>query len=43
MLSHCLKCRENAGSKKGRVEKTKNRRRMVSSNCAVCDSKNEDL
>ena len=39
MLWYCLKCRKNTESKNPRVEKTKNRRIMLSSNCAVCGSK----
>ena len=39
MLSYCLKCRKNAESKNPKVERTKNGRIMVSSKCAVCDSK----
>ena len=38
MLS-CLKCRKNTKSKNPKVVKTKNRRRMLLSKCAVCDSK----
>ena len=39
MLSICLKCRKNTKRKKPRVEKIKNRRIMLSSNCVVCISK----
>ena len=35
MLSYCLKCRKNAESKNPKFAKTKNRRMMFSSNCAV--------
>ena len=40
MLSYCLKCRKNTESKNPKVEKTKNGRIMITSNCAVCGSKN---
>ena len=40
MLSYCLKCRKNTQSKNSEVVKTKNRRIMLLSNCAVCNSKN---
>ena len=39
MLSYCLRCGEKTDSKNLRVVKTKNRRVMVSSNCALCGSK----
>ena len=39
MLSYCLKCRKNTESKNLKVVKTKNRRIMLLSKCAVCDSK----
>ena len=39
MLSYCLKCRKNTESKNPKVAKTKNRRIMLLSKCAVCDSK----
>ena len=39
MLPYCLKCRENTESDNLRVEKTKNERIMLSSNCADCGSK----
>ena len=39
MLSNCLKCRKNAESKHQNVVKTKNGRTILSSNCAVCNSK----
>ena len=40
MLSYyCLKWRKNIESKNPRVAKTKNRRIMLLSKCAVCDSK----
>ena len=39
MLSHCLKCRKNTESRYPKVEKTKNRRIMLLSKCAVWDSK----
>ena len=40
MLSYCLKCRKNTESKNPKVVKTKNGRIMITSNCAVCGSKN---
>ena len=39
MLSYCLKCRKNTETKNPKVAKTKNRRIMLLSKCAVCDSK----
>ena len=40
MLSYyCLKWRKNIESKNPKVAKTKNRRIMLLSKCAVCDSK----
>ena len=39
MPSYCLKCRKNAESKNPKVVKTKNKRLMVLSKCAVCDRK----
>ena len=39
MLSYCLNCRKNTGSKSTKLVKTKNGRIMLLSKCAVCDSK----
>ena len=39
MFSYCLKCRKNTESKNPKVARTKNRRIMLLSKCAVCDSK----
>ena len=39
MLSYCLKCRKNTGNKNTEVVKTKDRRIMLLSKCAVCNSK----
>ena len=39
MLSYCLKCRRNTKSEKPKAVKTKNRRIMLLSKCAVSDSK----
>ena len=39
MLSYCLNCRKKKESKKPEIEKTKNGRIMLSSNCAVCGRK----
>ena len=39
MLSYCLKCRINTESKNPKFAKTKNRRIMLLSKCAVCNSK----
>ena len=39
MLSYYLKCRRNLVSKKPKVVKTKNRRIMILSKYAVCNSK----
>ena len=38
MLLYCLKCRENAESKNRKFVKSKNKRIMLLSNCALCDS-----
>ena len=39
MLSYCLKCRKSTESKNPKLARTKNRRIMLLSKCAVCDSK----
>ena len=39
MLSYCLKCRKNTESKNRKFVRTKNRRMMLLSKCAACDSK----
>ena len=39
-LSYCLKCRKNRQSKNPNVSRTKDRRIMLLSKCAVCDIKN---
>ena len=39
MLLYCLKRRKNTKNKNPKVVKTKNWRIMLSSKCAVCDSK----
>ena len=39
MKSYCLKCRKNTENINSRVLKTSNGRTMVSSKCAICDSK----
>ena len=39
MLSSCLKCRKNTESKKPKVDKIKNGRIMLSSNCVICGVK----
>ena len=39
MLSYCLKSRKNTENKKPKVEKIKNGRLILSSNCAVCGYK----
>ena len=43
MLLYCLKCRKNTESKNAKVVKTKNRRIILLSKCAVCDSKKSKL
>ena len=44
MLSYyCLKCRKNTESKKPKFGRTKNRRIMLLSKCAVCDNKKSKL
>ena len=39
MLSYCLKCKNNIENVDPKVIKAKNGRTMLSSKCAVCDSK----
>ena len=39
MLSYCLNSRKNTESKNPKVAKTKNRRMMLFSSCALCHSK----
>ena len=39
MLSYCLNCQENTESKNRKVVRTKNRRIMLLSNCALRDSR----
>ena len=39
MLSYCLTCRKNTESKNPWIEKIKNGRVMLLSNCAVCEGK----
>ena len=39
MLLYCLKCSKNTESKNPKVARTKNRRIMLLSKCAVFDSK----
>ena len=39
MLSYCLKCRKNTESKNRKGARAKNRRIMLLSKCAACDSK----
>ena len=39
MLSHYLNCSKNTESKKPGIEKTKNGKIMLLSNCTVCASK----
>ena len=39
MLPYCLKYRKNTENKNPKVVKAKNRRIMLLSKCAVCDSK----
>ena len=43
MLSHCLKCRTNTGSKNPKVIRTKNGRILFLLKCAVCDSKKSNF
>ena len=43
MLSYYLKYRKHRESKKSKVVKTKNGRTAVTSNCAICSSKNQHL
>ena len=39
MKSYCLKCRKNTENIYPRVSKTSNDKAMVSSKCAICNSK----
>ena len=39
MKPYCLKCRKNTDHINPKVSKTTNRRTMILSNCAICDSK----
>ena len=43
MLSYCLKCRKNTEGKNPKVARTKNRRIMLLSKCAVCDGKKSNF
>ena len=43
MLSNCLKCRKNTESKNQKVVRTKTGRKMLSSTCAVSDSKKSKI
>ena len=40
MLSYCLKCRKNTESKNPKELPTKNGRKMLPSNCVVCNNEN---
>ena len=40
MLLYCPKCRKNKESKTQKAVRTKNGRKMLLSQCAVCTSKN---
>ena len=39
MLTYCLKCGKNTESKNQKVARAKNRRKILLSKCAVCNSK----
>ena len=39
MLSYCLECRKNRGSKIPKIAQVKNRRIILLSKCAVCENK----
>ena len=39
MLSYCLKCKKNTENINPKVSKTTNRKTMIFSKCAICDSK----
>ena len=43
MLSYCLKCRKNTESKNRKFVRSKNKRIMLLSKCAVYDSKKSKL
>ena len=43
MLTYCLKCKRNTKNIDAKMTKTKNVRLKLSSKCAVCGSKNQDL
>ena len=43
MLTYCFKCRKNTENKDAKMIKTKNGRLILSSKCAICGCKNQDL
>ena len=43
MLPYCLKCRKNTESKNPKFVKTKNRRIVLLSKCAMCNTKKSKL
>ena len=43
MLCYCLECKKKIESKNPKIEITKNRRKMLSSNVGFMVSKNHDL
>ena len=43
MKSYCLNSRKDTKNINPKVSKTSNGRTMLLSNCAVCNSKNQDL
>ena len=43
MLSYCLKCKRNTESINPKVSKTINDKAIISSACAMCGSKNQNL
>ena len=43
MISFCLKCEKNTESKNPKVSTTSNNKTMLSSKCAICGIKNQDL
>ena len=43
MLTYCLKCKKDTECVNSKVLKNKDARTMLSSKCAVCDSKNQNL
>ena len=43
MLTYCLVCKRNTENKDAKIVKTENGRIALSSKCAVCGGKNQNL